>query len=148
MSKPAEGRVSALWLNKGSRKPLQPVDVAALIPGKGAAGDRHARADRQRRSVLVMDEETLSALELAPGDVREQITTAGIDIYSLRPGDRIAFGNQAVLQITMECEPCERMDELKDGLQEAIRGRRGMLAFVERGGRITVGDPVRIARSE
>ncbi len=139
------GTVSALWLNTGSRKPLNEVPSATFIEGKGISGDRHARADRQKRSVLLMDAETLSALELAPGDVREQVTTSGIDIYALQPGDRLALGAEAVLQITMACEPCERMDELRDGLREVINGRRGMLAFVLQGGNVQVGDAIKVS---
>lgn len=82
-----------------------------------------------------MDVETLEALGLSPGAVR-------IPLTDLRPGDRLQVG-EAVLEITRPCTPCGRMDEIRPGLQEALRGRRGMLARVLQGGWIRRGDSVR-----
>jgi MOSC domain-containing protein YiiM len=48
----------------------------------------------------------------------------------------------AVFEITMVCDPCHRMDELRDGLRGELDGRRGMLARVVEGGEVCVGDEV------
>ncbi len=34
------------------------------------------------------------------------------------------------------------MNELRDGLKEELRGRRGVLAWVKTGGRVRVGDRI------
>ena len=49
-----------------------------------------------------------------------------------------------VLEITGDCEPCSRMDELRSGLKNAIDGRRGMLAYVKSGGTISSGDSITV----
>jgi MOSC domain-containing protein YiiM len=40
------------------------------------------------------------------------------------------------------------MDEIRDGLELELEGRRGMVSRVVRGGIINVGDPITVERSE
>jgi len=49
-----------------------------------------------------------------------------------------------VFEITMVCDPCHRMDELRDGLRAELDGKRGMLAKIVESGVIAVGDPVEL----
>ncbi|MDP9232615.1 MAG: MOSC domain-containing protein, partial [Actinomycetota bacterium] len=58
-------------------------------------------------------------------------------------GQRVRAG-EAVLEITMVCDPCHRMDELRDGLRAELEGKRGMLARIVETGDIAVGDPVEL----
>jgi MOSC domain-containing protein YiiM len=46
------------------------------------------------------------------------------------------------LWVTGPCHPCGLMDDIRDGLQEELRGRRGVLAWVKAGGRVRVGDRI------
>ena len=61
------------------------------------------------------------------------------------PGTRLRIGT-VLLQITMECDPCHRMDAIADGLQAALTPdwRGGALAKVIAGGDIAVGDRIEI----
>ena len=90
-----------------------------------------------------MDEEPLEAFGLSHGDVRENVTTSGIDLGSLSDRQRLALGDEVLLDITEHCTPCARIDELRPGLRTEIVGRRGMLATVARGGAVKVGDSIR-----
>ena len=63
-------------------------------------------------------------------------------------GSRVRLGRSAVLEITAVCEPCFRMDEIRDGLKDELEGRRGMVSRVVRGGIINVGDAITVERSE
>ena len=140
-----EGRVVSLRLNVGERQPMVVVDTASLVAGLGIEGDRHATPRRKRRDhqVLLIDEETLESLRLEPGQVRENVTTGGIDMASVAAGQRLGLGPEAVVEISKPCTPCSRMDEVRPGLQRELEGRRGMLAWVVQGGSVAVGDPIR-----
>lgn len=61
-------------------------------------------------------------------------------------GAQIAIGPSLVLEVTGECDPCERMDALHDGLRLALMPdwRGGVLARVVSEGPIALGDEVRI----
>jgi MOSC domain-containing protein YiiM len=138
-----EGRVVALQVCPGRRLPMRPVDPAVFVRDRGLDGDAHARPG-SRRQVLLIDLETLEALGLAPGAVKENVTVRGLPLGELGPGTRLALGSEVVVWVTGPCSPCGRMDEIRPGLQQDLRGRRGVLAWVERGGAVRVGDPVRV----
>lgn len=133
------------WLRLSPR-PGENVDVSSLsfVADMGIEGDRHANPD-SRNQVLLMDTETLDVLELGPGDIRENVATTGMDLAALNEGDRLRIGAEVEVVISHPCEPCYKMDILRPGLQEDIRGRRGMLAVVGTGGVVVAGDPISLA---
>ena len=146
MTDSTQGRVLSLTINPGSRQPLDFVERASFVTGHGIEGDRHY-TDRENRAgyqVLLMDRETVEALGLSVGDVRENVTTDGIDLAALEPDQLVGIGSDVVLRVFKDCPPCGRMDELRPGLRSELLGRRGMLASVERGGPVSVGDAVRV----
>jgi MOSC domain-containing protein YiiM len=122
---------------------MRPVDPATFVADRGLEGCRHARAG-SRRQVLLIEGETLDALGLVPGTVKENVTTRGIDLAGLPVDARLRLGSEVELWLTGPCHPCGLMDEIRDGLQEEIRGRRGVLAWVKRGGQVNVGDAVEV----
>ena len=130
--------VVAIHLCQASRAPLVAVDRVSAIEEQGLDGDRHARP-RGRRQVLLIEQETLEQLGLAPGDVREQVTVRGIALDRLVFGARLRVGG-AVLEVAGPCHPCERMDEIRPGLQDALAGRRGRFVRVVVAGSFAVGD--------
>jgi MOSC domain-containing protein YiiM len=126
---------------------MRPVDPAVLVSDLGLEGCRHARP-QSRRQVLLIEEEILEGMGLSPGVVKENITTRGIDLASMPVDTRLRLGGEAELWITGPCHPCALMDEIRDGLQEEIRGRRGVLAWVKKGGWVRVGDPIEVVAAE
>ena len=120
-----------------------PVQEATAISGLGLEGDRSAYPGNMRQ-VLFMDKETLDEFGLAPGQVKENITVAGLDLSQTREGQVFFIGDDVTMEIVGECEACGKMNGLQPGLMDKIDGRRGMLAMVINGGHIKVGDTVRI----
>ena len=139
-------KIVSLQLCVGHREPMESPGSVNVIAGLGIEGDRHATHEgvRKARQVLLMDEETLEAFGLAHGEVRENITTSGIDLAATPAGATLALGGDVVLKITGPCAPCARMDEIRPGLRLELDGKRGMLASVVRGGTIRVGDAISV----
>ena len=133
-------RVVALHLSTASRAPLLSPERVQALADRGLDGDRHARPN-SRRSVLLVESETLEALGLHPGDVREQVTTVGLGLDTLATGTRLRIGG-ALLELGQPCAPCSRMEELRPGLRTQIDGRRGRFARVVEAGTFAVGDPI------
>ena len=65
------------------------------------------------------------------------------DVQQWPIGQRVRAG-EAVFEITMVCDPCHRMDELREGLRAELDDKRGMLARVVESGEIALGDPVEL----
>ena len=121
-------------------EPMCEFEEVFAVENKGFEDCLHGRSGSTRQ-VLVMDQETLEEFGIAPGAVRENITTRGIALEALSLGQRLRTG-EALLEVTNPCTPCHQMDEIRQGLQQALRGRRGLLCRVVEPGRIRRGDRV------
>ncbi len=124
------------------RQPMREAEEVEAIADRGLAGCIHGRPG-SKRQVLLMDVETLTALGVEPGRVKENITTRGLRLHKLAQGERLWVG-EALLEVTGPCGPCHLMNEIRAGLQEELRGRRGVLCRVVKGGRIRKGDKVTV----
>jgi MOSC domain-containing protein YiiM len=111
------------------------------VEGQGFEGCAHANPPL--REVLFASQEHLDAVGVVPGAIRENVTVEGADVQKWEIGQRVRVGN-VLLEITMVCDPCQRMDQLREGLRAEIDGRRGMLAHVVESGDIAVGDPIEL----
>ncbi len=117
------------------------LDRARAVAGHGFEGCAHANPPK--REVLFVSKEHLDGLGLEPGEIRENITVEGADVQTWPVGSHVRAG-AALFEITMVCDPCHRMDELRDGLRAQLEERRGMLARVVSGGEVAVGDAVEL----
>jgi MOSC domain-containing protein YiiM len=123
-------------------EPVREFEEVFAVEDKGFQGCLHGRKGSSRQ-VLLMDFETLEEFGVVPGRVKENITTRGISLAGLRMGECVRAG-EALLEVTKLCAPCHQMDEIRYGLQEAIRGRRGIMCRVIASGRICRGDNIEI----
>ena len=112
------------------------------IEGVGLDGCAHARPGTKRQ-VLFASREHLDAVGVEPGRIRENLTVDGADVHAWPVGQRLRAGG-ATFEITMVCDPCERMDAIRPGLRAEIDGRRGMLARVVETGEVAAGDEVEL----
>ena len=117
----------------------EPRERVRAIESQGFEGCAHANPPR--REVLFVSKEHLDSVSVEPGAIRENITVEGADVQSWPIGRRVRVG-EAVFEITMVCDPCERMDQLRTGLRALLEDRRGMLAHVVEGGEVAVGDEI------
>jgi MOSC domain-containing protein YiiM len=119
----------------------EPRERVLAIENQGFEGCAHANPPR--REVLLASKDHLDLVGVEPGAIRENVTVEGADVQSWPVGQRVQVGG-ALLEITMVCDPCQRMDELRPGLRAELDDRRGMLAHVVEGGEIALGDPIRL----
>lgn len=121
---------------------MDAVERARALEDHGLEDCAHAQPGG-RDQMLFVSAGHLRAVGVEPGAIRENVTVEGADVQEWQVGQRIAAG-EAVFEVTLECEPCHRMDELRPGLREELLSRRGMLARVVEGGEIAVGDEIRL----
>ncbi len=123
------------------RLPMEQLADATLIAGVGLESCAHSRRGGGPRQVLLMDAETLEAMGLAPGLIRENITTLGLNVNGLPLGQQLRLGG-ARLEVSEVCTPCDLMERIRPGLRKELWKRRGMLCRVLEGGRIRPGDSI------
>ena len=137
-----ETMASVLHLFRANQRrlPMEAVASIRAVANSGLEGCAHARTGSARQ-VLLMDSETLELMELEPGIIRENITTRGINVNGLVPGQRLRMGD-AQLEVSLPCTPCDLLEKIRPGLRRELRGRRGMLCRVIEGGVISQGDRI------
>jgi MOSC domain-containing protein YiiM len=127
------------------RFPMREVEEVEAIDNKGLRGCIHGRPG-SKRQVLLMDIETLEKFGLEPGAIKENLTVRGLDFRALAIGQELRAGD-ATLRITIPCDPCPRMEEIRVGLEEDLRGQRGWLCRVIVPGKIRKGDRIELVES-
>jgi len=121
---------------------MDPRDRVQAIENHGLDGCAHARPGTKRQ-VLFASVEHLRAVGVEPGLTRENFTVEGADVEQWPVGQQVKVG-EALFEITMVCDPCSRMDEIRPGLQEELMNRRGMLARVIETGEVAAGDEIQL----
>jgi MOSC domain-containing protein YiiM len=146
-------------------------DVITLVEGIGVEGDAHAGVTVRHRSrvarnpaapnlrqVHLMHSELFAELAaqgftLAPGDMGENVTTAGIDLLALPVGTILRLGDTAEIAVTGLRNPCAQLDKFAPGLMAATLARdaegnlirkAGIMATVRRGGTVRPGDAITV----
>jgi|SRR3984893_2876697 MOSC domain-containing protein YiiM len=135
-------RVVHLFRATKRREPMESLPTARVIADAGFEGCAHARPGGKRQ-VLLVDAETLQEMDLAPGIIRENITTEGLRVNALKIGQKVRIG-KVELQVSAVCEPCEELEKVRAGLPVEIVGKRGMLCKVLRGGMIQPGETIQV----
>ena len=123
------------------RLPMEEIEEVRVIVNLGLEGCAHGRPGGGPRQMLLVDRETLEAMDLRPGIVRENITTDGIDVNSLAQNQVLRVG-EVRLQVSEICHPCDQLEKIRPGLSREMRGRRGMLCRVLEGGIIRRGETI------
>jgi MOSC domain-containing protein YiiM len=108
----------------------------------GFEGDHHTGSSR-RRQILLMSGDILNELHVEPGAIHENVVADGIDVMALREGQQLRLG-EALVHVTVPCDPCIQMDRVRPGLQEALENRRGMFVRVVSPGIVRIGDRVEV----
>lgn len=127
-----------------------------LLAGLGVEGDAHCGPTVKHRSRVARDpllpnlrqvhliqSELFSELrqtgfEIAPGDMGENVTTAGVDLLALPCGTRLRLGDDAVVELTGLRNPCAQLDGLAPGLMKATLGRAPDGSLVRKAGVMAV----------
>ena len=149
------GRILSLHVHPTSAgAAMVPVDVLHCVEGNGIAEDRRYFGRKSRnggvfkRQVTLIEREqilahadSLGSVEFAPGDVRSNIETEGVQLVPLI-GRHVRVGS-AVLLLVEARTPCAKMDALCRGLRSLMEnGRQGVIAQVIQTGEIRPGDVV------
>ncbi|KQO50854.1 molybdenum cofactor biosysynthesis protein [Sphingomonas sp. Leaf257] len=150
------GRLAGIARHALPKGPMEVIDTATVTLEGGVEGDVRGRVKpggRGRRQVTLIERADWdAALAEIDRDIpwqerRANLLVEDFDLPQI-PGTRLRIGT-VLLQITMECDPCHRMDAIADGLQAALTPdwRGGVCTRVIEGGTIRIGDNIRIEES-
>jgi MOSC domain-containing protein YiiM len=141
--------------------PKLPVREAELTP-TGLVGDRQRYPlihGGPQRALCLYSLEVIQALQSAghpiyPGSVGENVTITGLDWSQLAPGQRLALGDEVVIELSSYAGPCRSIKKsFSDGKfkrisQKEHAGESRLYARVIRTGTLAVGQTVRVLNGE
>jgi MOSC domain-containing protein YiiM len=165
------GEVIAVSLARGHYFSKPNALAIRLIEGLGVDGDAHAGVTVKHRSrvrkdptqpnlrqVHLVHRELFAELRgkgfsVAPGDIGENVTTAGIDLLGLPRGTRLRLGSSAIIEITGLRNPCIQLNSFREGLMDAVLDKdangnlirkAGIMSIVIAGGEVRPGDAIAV----
>ncbi|WP_110182738.1 MOSC domain-containing protein [Nocardioides solisilvae] len=180
-------RVVAVSRDASHRFSKVPVESITLVAGHGVLGDAHAGPLVQHRSrvrrdptqpnlrqvhllhVEVFEDARALGHELRPGDLGENVLTAGLDLLGLPTGALLDLDGP-VVRVTGLRNPCAQINAFRPGLLKAVLTRTdgtptdepapstaspgsatapvvrraGVMAVVERGGEVVPGQAITV----
>ncbi len=147
---PQQGTVCWIGIRPGRKKPLTILESIEAITQKGLAGDHFSGSAGSKRQVTLIQQEHLEAVAsfmqlktVSPEMLRRNLVIKGINLLALK--DKTFWVGDALLEYTGECYPCSRMEEtLGSGGYNAMRGHGGITVRILKGGKISVGDIVKV----
>ena len=163
------GRVAAVSRSASHTMVKENEGAIRLLEGLGVEDDAHAGVTVKHRSRVARDptqpnlrqvhlihaelhaELRQSGLDVAAGEMGENVTTEGLDLLGLPTGARLRLGDEAVVEVTGLRNPCAQLDKIRPGLMKAtldtdaqgnLIRKAGIMGVVVTGGLVRRGDPI------
>lgn len=145
------GTVELIAIAARKGDPVVTVEEAEAIAGKGLAGDRYTDGAGTFSTpgglgyeLTLIEAEEAERIGLAPEDARRNIVTRGVDLNAL-VGRTFTVGAAECIGRRL-CEPCAHLQRLTEpGVLRALVHKGGLRADILGGGRISVGDDIRVS---
>ena len=107
--------IAGIWTSPGRKSGrMDGHERVRALADHGLEGCAHARPGGKRQ-VLFASSEHLDAVGVEPGRIRENFTVEGADVQVWPVGQRRSRRLGAVFEVTMVCDPCERMEAIRPG---------------------------------
>jgi MOSC domain-containing protein YiiM len=133
---------------KGERK--TPVPSVELREEHGIIGDAHAGEWHRQVSLLAhesIEKMQRMGLTVDSGDFAENITTSGIELFSIPVGTRLTIG-ETLLEVTQIGKECHTRCAIFYQAGDCVMPKEGIFVRVIRGGTVKAGDRVDILAAD
>ena len=145
------GRIEAICISREKGTVKETVTDAELRVGHGIVGDAHA--GDWHRQVSLLPSESIAEVrtmmpDLADGAFAENLVTSGMDLARVRVGDKVAIGDDVLLEVTQIGKECHHGCAIRRITGDCIMPREGVFCRVLKGGRIRPGQPAHLEEYE
>ncbi len=154
-------RVAEILIATAANLPMKAVQECHAVAGRGLEGDRYflnvgtfsPNPQKPDFEITLIEKECIelfaqeSGLSFGPLDARRNIVTEGVRLNDL-VGSSFRVGDEVIIHGIRLCEPCTHL--AKTSFPEVLRGlvhKGGLRAQITHGGRIKVGDQIRLKES-
>jgi len=142
------GKVVAVCISKEKGVRKESIGEATLIPGWGMEGDAHAGKWHRQLSLLsassiekMREIGKEKGLDLVPGDFAENLTTAGLELFTIPVGTYLTVG-ETLLEVTQIGKACHHGCEIFKQVGHCIMPKEGIFTRVLIGGTVKPEDSI------
>lgn len=138
------GRVVSVNMAPTNGQRKKPHDEVMLVREHGIEGDGHAGPWHRQVSLLAQESiDTMRAkgLDVGPGDFAENVTTMGVEVFSLPVGTRLLLG-PALVEVTQIGKVCHDHCAIYEQAGDCVMPREGIFVRVLEGGPLRAGDEI------
>ncbi len=142
-----QGTVVSINISEKKGTPKKKIDRGKLIEDFGFEGDAHA--GKWHRQVSLLGVESIEKAKLGPtnglchGVFAENITTEGLELYTLPVGTRLQIG-ECLLEISQIGKECHEGCAVSKLVGKCVMPREGVFAIVLKGGEVKSGDVIKV----
>lgn len=137
-------KITAVCISKKKGTPKKTIDEGIFIQDFGLLDDAHASNDTHRQVSLLatesIDKMRKRGFNVGPGNFAENLTTEGIELFTLPVGTKMTVGTEVILEISQIGKECHTKCAIYHQIGECIMPKEGVFARVIRGGTIRVED--------
>lgn len=140
-------KVISINISEKKGTPKVKINPGVLIEDFGFENDAHAGKWHRQVSLLAMESieksKGLPTDGLCHGVFAENITTEGIELYTIPVGTKLQVG-ECVIEITQIGKECHDGCAIKKLVGQCVMPREGIFARVVTGGKVFEGDEITI----
>ena len=142
-----QGKVISINISEKKGTPKTKINPGVLIEDFGFEGDAHA--GKWHRQVSLLAKESIEKSKGLPTDglchgvFAENITTEGIELYTIPVGTRLKIG-QCIIEISQIGKECHEGCAIQKLVGKCVMPREGIFAKVIKGGEVFEGDIIEV----
>jgi MOSC domain-containing protein YiiM len=142
-------KAKILAVNVSDKKGEKKHDIGRclLVKDFGLTGDAHGGFEKRQVSLLAkesIDKIRAHGIDVGYGDFAENLTTMGIELYTLPIGTELRVGGTVHLRVTQIGKVCHDRCAIFKQVGDCVMPREGIFAEVLTGGEIRTGDTIEV----
>ena len=141
------GKIIAVCTSQKKGMKKKNVGEAILKVGFGLEGDAHGGDWHRMVSLLGVEsikKMTDKGVDVGPGDFAENLTTEGLELFTLPIGTKLKIGETSIGQVTQIGKECHSKCAIFKQLGECVMPKEGIFVRLLEGGVVRSGDSIEV----
>ncbi|NLY45722.1 MAG: cyclic pyranopterin monophosphate synthase MoaC [Tissierella sp.] len=147
MRKDTKGKIISINISDKKGVIKTPINEGVFVKNFGLKDDAHGGDWHRQVSLLGIESfnkmENMGVENLSPGVFAENITTEGIDLYSLPVGTKFKIG-ETIQELTQIGKKCHTGCEISRKVGKCVMPTEGIFTKIIQGGTIRIGDSIEV----
>ncbi|HBP66375.1 MAG TPA: MOSC domain-containing protein [Desulfosporosinus sp.] len=141
------GKIIAVCTSQKKGMKKKNVGEAILKVGFGLEGDAHGGDWHRMVSLLGVEsikKMTDKGVDVGPGDFAENLTTEGLELFTLPIGTKLKIGETSIGEVTQIGKECHTKCQIFKQLGECVMPKEGIFIRLLEGGVVRSGDSIEV----